>query len=248
MTETASAENVVTRGRVEDALRAAARAERPKAAVAGKAMFWAGLIAAATLTIAAISRFAALEMSSWSLLQAENSAVAAELARGGPSDATPAYLEMLAELGVQPETKNHEAALAAAQRAVKADPSRAGAWALLAYLEYSKNTRVTPEALEALKASMDACAVCNQDLIRWRFNFVLANWADVPDDIRHRAFDQADVLRWLGPNREFLGEMRIKAEQAGIPFERYRAAVKTPVRSFDIAPQSETAELLRPRT
>lgn len=89
---------------------------------------------------------------------------------------------------------------------------------------------------------MDACPLCSQELIAWRFNFVLANWTSIPDPLRRRAFEHADLLRWIGPNAEFLAEMRVKAKQNGIPFDEYRAAVATPVRTWDI-----TAEANRPR-
>jgi hypothetical protein len=56
----------------------------------------------------------------------------------------------------------------------------------------------------------------------------------MPEPMRRRAFEHADLLRWIGPNAEFLAEMRVKAKQNGIPFDDYRAAVETPVRTWDI--------------
>ncbi len=249
-TSAARPADVIQRGRVEATLRAAAKAQPKKIKIDGRTALWGGIILAGLATLFPIVNFAGKELETWTLLQAGDASVKADLAHGGPAGASPAYLEMLAELGVQDATRNTDAAYAAAQRAVKADPSRAGAWAELAWLDYSKAGKVTPAALDALEQSMDACPVCNQDLIRWRFNFVLANWRDVPDDLRRRAFEQADILRWVGQNREFLGEMRVKAELAGIPFEAYRSAVKTPVRGWDLAPtpQAVAADLLRPRT
>jgi hypothetical protein len=252
MTEQASTEEFVQRGNVEKMLRSAVKSERANAIPAGRVAYWIALIAGAALTIIAIARFAGQELEVWTLLQADDGSVKSELARNGAAGANPAYLETLAELGVRPETKNHEAALAAARRTVEADPSRAGAWAQLAFLEYSKDSKLTPAAIDALKRSMDACLVCSQDLVRWRFNFVLANWEGMPDEIRRKAFEQADILRWMGQNSEFLAEMRVKARLAGIPFDDYRAAVNTPFRSWDIGPAGDPAQaegaIPQPRT
>lgn len=242
MTEQASTEEFVQRGNVEKMLRSAVKAERTSAIPLGRVAYWIALIAGAALTTFAIARFAGQELEVWTLLQADDGSIKGELARNGVAGGSPAYLETLAELGVRPETRNHEAALAAARRAVEADPSRAGAWAQLAFLEYAKGNALTSAAIDALKRSMEACPVCSQDLVRWRFNFVLANWEGMPDEIRRKAFEQADILRWMGQNSEFLAEMRVKARLAGIPFDDYRAAVNTPFRSWDIGPAGGPAQ------
>ena len=101
--------------------------------------------------------------------------------------------------------------------------------------------KVNQESLAALTRSMDACPLCDQELVAWRFNFVLANWTSIPDPLRRRSFEHADLLRWIGPNAEFLAEMRVKAIQSRIPFDEYRSAVDTPVRTWDI-----TSEASRP--
>ncbi|HEV7694542.1 MAG TPA: hypothetical protein VGO52_27140 [Hyphomonadaceae bacterium] len=246
MTDTSP--QVIQRGGV-DALRAQAKAAKRSPGSAGKAAYWTALIVGAALTILPIIRFAGQELETFSLLQASDSVVKAELARGGAPGANTAYLEVLAELGSQPATRNDEAALSLAERATSADPGRASAWAQLAWQEYLKAKSISPASLDALRKSIAACPVCEQDLIRWRFNFVLANWDSVPEDVRKAAFEQADILRWVGQNREFLGDMRLKAIKAGIPFDAYRTAVNTPVRSFDLnlAPEAEASSLLRPR-
>jgi hypothetical protein len=238
---------VIQRGGV-DALRAQAK-QRPSPGSAGKAAYWVALMAGAALTILPIIRFAGQELETFNLLQSSDGVVKAELARRGAPGANPAYLEILAELGSQPATRNDEAALDLATRVTNADPSRASAWAQLAWQEYHKANAVSPASLDALRKSMQACPVCEQNLIRWRFNFVLANWDNIPEDIRKLAFEQADILRWVGQNREFLGDMRLRAVKAGIPFDAYRAAVNTPVRSFDLnaAPEAEASSLLRPK-
>jgi hypothetical protein len=88
---------------------------------------------------------------------------------------------------------------------------------------------------------MDACPFCDQALIRWRFNFVLANWAVMPEAVRLKAFEQADILRWAGDNAEFLVEMKVASRQAGIPFGALQSAVNTPWRSWDLEPLPSTA-------
>ena len=139
-------------------------------------------------------------------------------------------------------------AYVAASRATELDTSRAHAWAQLAHLETRRASgKVNEAALNALTRSMDACPLCSEDLISWRFNFVLTNWNAIPDPLRRRAFEQADMLRWVGQHSEFLAEMRVKARQNGIPFDAYRAAVKTPARTWDIDP-SAIAKAEQPAT
>jgi hypothetical protein len=154
---------------------------------------------------------------------------------------SPAFLEVVSEQALRQRTPDEAIAYLAAKRATDLDPTRAFAWSTLAYLESRRDAGVNGAVLDALSSSMDACPLCDQELIRWRFNFVLTHWNDVPDDLRRRAFEHADLLRWMGPNAEFLAEMRFKAGLQGIPFDAYRAAVNTPARSWDIAP----AALLR---
>jgi hypothetical protein len=207
-------------------------------------------MAVSAITIAPIVWSAAIDLETWTLLQADDASIRTKLANVGKTSASADYLEMLAELGAQPATQDLEAAQLAAKKAVEADPSRSHAWALLAYVESVKAGKATPQALDALTRSMSACPLCDQDLIRWRLNFVLANWTAVPEELRRRAFEHADMLRWIGQNSEFLAEMRMKAVGAGIPFDEYRSAVDTPMRTWDLgpAPQSAAADLLRPKT
>jgi hypothetical protein len=213
-----------------------ARPRRPAALAAGRAVLWLAALLLGVVTMLPITGFASRELQTWSLIQADDEAVRAELSSEWPETTSAAHLETLAELGLQIEPQAEERSLLAAKRATAKDPSRAGAWAIQAYLETKRAKQVNAAALEALARSMDACPLCNQDLIRWRFNFVLANWAAIPESLRRKAFEHADILRWTGDNGEFLAEMRVKARQAGIPFDAYRSAVKTPVRSWDLEP------------
>jgi hypothetical protein len=247
MTEMASVPNVVRRNSADGAPRAAAREERSKTVLAGRAMIWTALLIIGAVTLLPIARFAALDLETWALLQADDTAVKRQLADLDPASAPADYLEALAELGVRPGTENLDAAYLAAAKATKIDPSRAHAWAQLAWLETRKSGKVTAAALDALIRSMNACPLCSQDLIRWRLNFVLANWGAIPEDLRRQAFEHADILRWIGQNREFLAEMRVKAEGAGIPFDDYRLSVATPVRTWDLGPTPEAQTAAPPK-
>ena len=227
--------------------RASAAAKSPKglpnSLLAGRAMLWTAVLLIGAATLIPISGFAARELQTWSLVHADDQTVRNELSTVWPDRPSAAWLETLAELGLQIEPQETEQAMQAAARATGKDPSRAGAWALQAYLETNKAKQVNAKALDALSKSMAACPLCSEDLIRWRLNFVLANWTAIPDDMRRKAFEQADILRWMGDNGEFLAEMRIKAGQAGIPFDEYRSAVNTPVRTWDLAPAGAASAL-----
>jgi hypothetical protein len=205
---------------------------------AGRFLMWIAIMAAGVAALPPLAGLAAREFGAWSLIYADDAAIRSELAREWPPSTSAARLETLAELALQVDPRNAEAAMKAARQAAAADPSRAGAWAHLAYLEFEEAGRVNAAVLEALVKSMDACPLCSEDLIRWRFNFVLANWTSIPETLRRRAFEHADRLRWIGANTEFLAEMKVKATLAGIPYDRYRSEVDTPVRSWDLAPRA----------
>jgi hypothetical protein len=176
------------------------------------------------------------EIETWSLVNANEDGIIQALGSDWSSSTSPDYLEALAEQGLGLAKPPVDTVRAAARRAVELDPSRASAWAQLAYLEAKQAGKVNPASIDALTKSMAACTMCDEELIRWRFNFVLANWVAMPEAVRRQAFEQADLLRWIGPNAEFLAEVRVKALQNGIPFDAYRAAVNTPIRTWDIGP------------
>jgi len=163
----------------------------------------------------------------------------ARIEEGWIQSSWPDVLEATAEQSLRVSPADEGAAWLASKKAVEADPSRASAWAILAYVETRQAGAVNQPALDALASSMAACPLCDQALIRWRFNFVLAHWKDIPEELRRKAFEQADILRWMGQNAEFLAEMRYKAQLVGIPYDAYRAAVDTPARSWDIIPPAQ---------
>lgn len=219
---------------------ASAKPGRSQTFLAGRAMLWTTVMVIGGATVIPIGGFAVREFETFALVQANETNIRSALSRKWPASTPAPWLETLSELGLQLEKPAIDPSLEAAKQAVATDPSRASAWAKLAYLEYVKGGKITPASIDALSKSMDACPFCDQALIRWRFNFVLANWGAMPEAIRIRAFEQADVLRWGGENTEFLTEMKTTALQAGIPFGELQSAVNTPWRSWDLEPLAET--------
>jgi hypothetical protein len=198
---------------------------------------WFGLMAIGVAAVVPMLGFAWQNVTTWSLVNGGPESARAALASDWTTSTAPDYLETMAELSLSQPVADEATAFVAARRATQLDPSRAFAWAILAYLETRRtNGTVNELALDALTKSMDACPLCDQDLIRWRFNYVLAHWEQMPEPIRKRAFEHADLLRWIGPNAEFLAEMRYKARLKDVPFDAYRSAVKTPARTWDISP------------
>jgi hypothetical protein len=225
MADSTNFQDVVTRTTGDAVLKAALRRGRSSAGKAGRAMLWTAILLVAGVALVPVTRYVRQEAETWRLLQMKEVA----LAGGDTIYPSAAWFEALSELSTHTDT-----ALAAARQAVGADPSRAFVWARIAWLETARAGKVTASSLDALAKSMDACPLCDESLIRWRFNFVLANWAAMPETIRSRAFEQAELLNWSGKNAEFLAEMLLKSELAGIPFTAYRAAVKSPVRSWNL--------------
>lgn len=198
---------------------------------------WFGVMAIAAVAVVPMLGFAWQGVSNWSLANATPVETQELLATNWPDSSSADYLETISELSLRLPEPDVASAFVASKRAIELDPSRAFSWATLAYLETSRTGGTVNEvALDALTKSMDACPLCDQELIRWRFNYVLSHWEQMPEAIRARAFEQADLLRWNGPNAEFLAEMRYKAQLNNIAFDAYRAAVKTPARTWDIAP------------
>lgn len=238
MADTTSFDKIIVQGAAA-AAPAAARVESG-ARKAGGVFMWISLLTAGVAAIAPISHFTLQEAETVILVQSDDASVSRAIEQDWSQSTSPDYVETIAELGMQMSVADTGSAYVAASRATELDPSRAFAWAQLAYLETRRASgKVNEASLNALTRSMDACPLCDDTLIGWRLNFVLANWTAIPEPLRKRAFEQADVLRWIGPNAEFLAEMRIKARQNGIPFDAYRAAVNTPARTWDIGPASQ---------
>ena len=121
------------------------------------------------------------------------------------------------------------------RNALENDEQHAGAWALLAYLETVKSSAFTDDAADAMRNSILYCPLCdNKDLLRWRLSFTLQVWDEVPEDIRAKVFEGADLLRWWHLDYDFLEEQGNFARRRGIPFDFYRSQVNTPVRPEEI--------------
>jgi len=193
---------------------------------------WLGGMGLFTLVLAPIGDAIARELSLQAMVVADEAAM--KVYRPVMPGLTPATdsFEAISEIALSGH--DIELALSAARQAVAADPDRAFVWARLAYLETEKAGRVVPAALDALGRSLDACPLCDEELIRWRFKYVLANWREIPEDLRKRTFESADILRWTGRNADFLAEMRIKSMADGVPFDAYRAAVASPVHTWEM--------------
>jgi hypothetical protein len=234
MADLSDPSNIVTRTSSDGAMKLASRRQHSPASKAGQAAMWAALMVAGALTLIPICTFAEQQMKTWALLRAEEAEVRAAIAGDWANSVSADYVETVSELSLSLPQADTATAYAAAERATGLDASRAHAWARLAWLDYSKDKKVTPAVLDRLAKSMDACPMCDQDLMRWRFNFVLANWRAIPEPLRARSFEQADLLRWTGNNHLFLADMSLKANRAGIAFDKYRMAVNTPVRTLDL--------------
>ena len=216
-----------------------ARRKTSRLGKAASVVAWVGLMAVGIGAVAPLSHFAMDEIHNRLLLQADRAGIEDTLEKDWSQSTSPDYVETLSELAMQLPVVDTGSAYVAASRATELDDTRAFAWAQLAYLETRRASgKVNEASLNALTRSMDACPLCSEELIAWRFNFVLTNWYSIPDPLRRRAFEQADLLRWVGQNTEFLAEMRVKARRNGIPFDAYRAAVKTPARTWDIDPSA----------
>ena len=140
----------------------------------------------------------------------------------------------LAERLVEAGATHDVEARALLKQALADDPNAPTAWSLLAFVEHRISGAFSPDAQTAFRRSVEVCPMCNADLIRWRLDFVLANWDDTPEDLRKAAFVGADFLRWWHLDYEFVASRRALAISQGIPFVQYQRAVNTPVRPEEI--------------
>lgn len=207
-----------------------------------KVLTWTLTLGVAIVGLGGIGALTVERLQSDLLLRASEGEVRERLGDVWPSDGSGAYYETLGEYVGVLEPEDRAMAKLAAERAVEADPDRAFAWARIAYLSTDPAAAPGEETVNALRASMEHCSLCDPELVRWRFNFVLAHWDSMPEDVRTQAFTHADMLRWSGANAEFLAEMRVKSRAVGIPYDAYRADVDTPVRSLDILPPEPVLE------
>ncbi|MEZ5936989.1 MAG: hypothetical protein R3C52_02065 [Hyphomonadaceae bacterium] len=216
------------------------------AAVSRRPIVWALSL---LIVLAAVSLIGREILRTYSVTMAQSASDAqAEklLVQTPPVGAPAAYYQILSELAQRAAPNDPEAGLAAAKAAVERDPTLAHAWASIAYGAAAHAGGVDEEAATALENSMNLCPLCDTDLVAWRFEFVLANWDTIPERLRLKAFDQADILRWSGDHAEFLAEMRVKAEAAGIPYVAYLSQVDSPVPALETGYAGVTAPATTP--
>jgi len=153
---------------------------------------------------------------------------------GNDRAATPETLVSLAERLVSLGPDQDDRAAALLDRALEADDGRPYAWTLLAYIETRRSGSFSARAREAFARSLDVCPLCDKDLLRWRLEFVITHWDEVPASLRADVFEGADFLRWWHLDAAFLQTQKERAAARGIPFADYQRAVNSPVRPHEI--------------
>jgi hypothetical protein len=148
------------------------------------------------------------------------------------SDAAAGYYDVRMRVGMRMAPSRLNGAAQSAEKVVARDPGNAFAWAVLAIAETKAEGGLTAKAEKNLRTSLKLCPMCDHDLTRLRFRFVLENWTLMPEDLRRAAFNEAETLRWSGRDAEFLAGMKLWARDHGVPYERYDALVKSPVPSM----------------
>ena len=114
-------------------------------------------------------------------------------------------------------------------RAISQDNERPLAWAIMAFLDAKDAGSLSPAAITSLQRSFEICPLCdNQELLRWRLQFVLHHWDSAPEDIRKAVFEGADVLRWRYEDHDFLAEQDTYAITRSIPFDTYADGLTSP--------------------
>lgn len=153
------------------------------------------------------------------------------LKSAGPDYASAEYFDLRTRAALRLKPNDLQGAANSAREAVRRDPGLAFPWAVLAFAETEAAGGLTAQAESHLRNSYDLCPVCDAELSRLRFRFILHNWMLAPDDLRRAAFNEAETLRWTGRDAEYLAEMKLWARDHGIPYDRYDAQVRSPVPS-----------------
>ena len=165
-----------------------------------------------------------------------------EKAQGSPSQAHPQYLFALAEEVLHITDQFDAENIKLIETALKKDPADPFAWANYSYLQTRLSGQLDNQATEALRTSIQLCRLCDRTLIKWRLEYVLAAWNDVPEDVRLAVFEGADVLRWWHLDYEYLRKLRLKAEAKNIPFLTYQRRVGTKIRPQEIGLRADSEQ------
>ena len=159
---------------------------RRLAAIGGWAVLLVALIVALAGTLAATRRAYVTHSIVTASGQAALDILSRPMPRGASADAYEAYSELV--LAADPLAI--DLAALASEQVLERASDRPFVWARLAYSLSQSATDGGPlpaRAVEALARSMELCAVCSADLVRWRLNFVLAHWRSIPDSLRRQA-------------------------------------------------------------
>ena len=103
-----------------------------------------------------------------------------------------------------------------ARKAVELKPDSPYAWLHLAYLQAVIEDRVTPEMLEALKQSIIYCRYCDIELSKWRLEFILARWQEMPVEMQNAARRETALLKANLLHHDYLRDILIRARLHGI--------------------------------
>ena len=150
------------------------------------------------------------------------------------ADAAPAILLTAAQGLDLSAPESVELAKSLTAVAARKAPARPLTWAFMAYLEAYPMGKLGEAGTSAIRRSFEVCGYCDEDLIKWRLEFVLSHWADIDEDLKLSAFESADFLRWWHLEYDYLDALRASAEEAGIPFSEYQRKIRTPVRPNEL--------------
>lgn len=85
---------------------------------------------------------------------------------------------------------DEEAAKKAIQRELAWGDRRASAWCRLAFAEFSRSGRFTPQVTQALMKSYEV-APYDAEAFVWRLQFIFDHWREVPAELRRKAMGEA---------------------------------------------------------
>lgn len=99
-----------------------------------------------------------------------------------------------ARLALQESPQNLDRAETRSHAALRRSPTRADAWARLAYIDATRNGALTAEGLSALNRSFVAVPFGGPSFQTWRVEFALIYWSALNDEARRHLSRAIDVL------------------------------------------------------
>jgi hypothetical protein len=154
------------------------------------AALWAGLLAEMDFRAARVSDLlaAATTTSSAERRVALLARVDEGLARGAPSAE---LADVAAGRALAGDPPDYDAAEAETWSALRRSPARSGSWSRLAYIDLARDGELGPEGLDALARSYEVEPFAAEGLRRWRMEFVLSRWRQMPESLRAAAITEA---------------------------------------------------------